>query len=63
MRTTPAQYFQGYGTPQLQETPQLQAVSRVQTTTLEVDHTLSFIIIGIVAGAALGLAIAALIKK
>ncbi len=51
MRVSPQQYFQGYESPQL------------QTNNSQPDHTLHFIIIGIVAGVALGLAIASLVKK
>ena len=51
MRATPQQYFQGYETQQL------------ETNNSQPDHTLHFIIIAIVAGLALGLAIAATVKK
>ncbi|KKN01056.1 hypothetical protein LCGC14_1131620 [marine sediment metagenome] len=52
MRISPQQYFQGYEDPKSSYTLQTGG-----------DHTLHFIIIGIIAGVALGLAIASLVKK
>lgn len=56
MRISPQQYFQGYENQPSYNLP-------TQKLQLESDYTLDFIIIALVAGAALGIGIASLIKK
>ncbi len=58
MRISPNQYFQESENP-----PQYQQGYTNQSLLLDPNHTFCFIIIGIVAGVALGLAIASLSKK